>query len=121
MWGPAGAMVSRQWRPEDTRFSPSTTWVEGMELRSSALVSLPLPREPLGLRVLVSGLVFLCCVSNIQGCQRPSPATREGRRKGAGGDEESSEQSSQHILDPRVKTTVVSPVPLGLPRSLRSS
>lgn len=79
------------------------------------------PSGLLGLHVLISGLVYLCCVSNIQGCQRPSPASREGGRKGAGGNEESSEQSSQHILDSKLNITIVSITPLCPPKPPRSS
>ncbi|KAK7811957.1 hypothetical protein U0070_007010 [Myodes glareolus] len=39
---------------------------------------------------------------------------KEGGRKGAGGNEESSDQSSQHILDSRLNITVVSISPLSL-------
>ena len=81
-------------------------------------------KEPSGLldlHVLVSGLVYLCCVSDIQGCQRLRPASREGGREGAGGNEESPDQSSQHILDSRLSITVVSITPLCSRKPLRYS
>lgn len=116
MYGPVWAMVSTQWRPEDTYLSPSTLWVLGMNLKVISLKAIAFTKEPSGLldlHVLLSGLVYLCCVSDIQGCQR-CPASREGGRKGAGRNEESPEQSSQHILDSRLNITVVSISPLSL-------
>lgn len=88
----------------------------GDESQVISLRAIAFTKEPSGLldlHVLLSGLVYLCCVSDIQGCQR-CPASREGGRKGAGGNEESPEQSSQHILDSRLNITVVSISPLSL-------